>query len=58
MEQQWLTNWEFLILINLLERELRHCRDRDKENALRELVVKLQRISMGDKPFRSLQVNI
>ena len=49
--EQWLTNWEFLILINLLERELRHTKDRAKETALLELKRKLQTCSLGDKPF-------
>jgi hypothetical protein len=54
-----LTNWEFLILINLLEREiLRSRRDRAKEATLTNLKNKLQQCSMGEKPFQSLRVSI
>ncbi|MCJ7635196.1 hypothetical protein MUP77_22735 [Candidatus Bathyarchaeota archaeon] len=59
MQQVQLTNWEFLILINLTEKEWKHTsgREFEKRNALLLLKNKLQAISMGPKPF-PMQVSI
>lgn len=54
-----LTPWEFLILINLVEKEMKKTKDREfeKQNALGLLKNKLQATSMGPKPF-PMQVSI
>jgi hypothetical protein len=54
-----LTPWEFLILINLVEKEFNQTKEKhfDKRNALGLLRNKLQATSMGPKPF-PMKVNI
>ena len=48
-----LTSWQVLILINLVEKELEHTRDREfeKREALKSLQNNLQAQSFGPKPF-------
>ena len=53
------TNWEAVVLINLVEREYRQTKDKEfrKKDSLALLINKLQASSMGPKPF-GISVNI
>lgn len=57
IQLQPISVWEALILLNLLEREIKHCRETDKEQKLTSLKnVILSQI--GPPPFRSFKTQM
>ena len=55
---KFLSEWDVMILIVLLEREIKHCRERDKEDRLTQIKDKLLSLSLGPKPFRGFRIDI